>query len=246
MPPARGEGFDEPANEEIAAERVSAYSRAPLADLGASAYFATDFYEGAAHLVGALLDQPTLPYGEVFATEPTLHPRCAGPAAARPIVEGAETWLHRSPYFEGKLDYWYAFAGDPTASLAAGAGGAATADLRSPISPRWPPGRPGRHGLQLRRDRGVRGRSDGRPPAGCRDRPIGTADRGAGVRGPLCRASRRGRLPVLRGHRRPARHQPVARRLGARHRHAPRGRPDRRGGPPLADRADPALGGALG
>ena len=35
-------------------------------------------------------------------------------------VAGAETWLHKSPYFEGKVDYWYAFAGDPDASLAGG------------------------------------------------------------------------------------------------------------------------------
>ncbi len=59
--PGAGEGFDEPATEEVAAGRVSAYSRGPLADLGASAYFATDYFEGAAHLVAGLLDQPTLP-----------------------------------------------------------------------------------------------------------------------------------------------------------------------------------------
>ena len=35
----------------------------------------------------------------------------------RATVAGAETWLHKSPYFEGKVDYWYAFAGDPDASL---------------------------------------------------------------------------------------------------------------------------------
>lgn len=117
--PGASEGFDEPASEEVAAGRVGAYSRAPLAELGASAYFATDFYEGAAHLVGTLLDQPTLTYGEVFASEPrfsadglTTH--------VHPDVDGAETWLHRSAYFDGKVDYWYAFAGDPTASLGTG------------------------------------------------------------------------------------------------------------------------------
>ena len=103
----------------MAAERVGAYSRAPLADLGASAYFATDFYEGAAHLVGALLDGPDRPYRDIFMSEP----RFEGDALVmRPhaTVAGAETWLHRSRYFEGKLDYWYAFAGDPDASLAGG------------------------------------------------------------------------------------------------------------------------------
>lgn len=122
--PGAGEGFEEPATEEMAAGRVSAYSRAPLAELGASAYFATDFFEGAAHLVGALLDQPALPYGELFATEPRFSPDglVRLPHAS---VSGAETWLHRSAYFEGKTDYWYAFAGDPAASLATGVDGTA-------------------------------------------------------------------------------------------------------------------------
>ena len=117
--PGAGEGFDEPADEETAAGRVSAYSRAPLADLGASAYFATDFYEGAAHLVAALLDAPDLPFGDVFASEPNF---VADAVARLPHAEidGAETWLQRSPYFEGKEDYWYAFAGDPAGTLSGG------------------------------------------------------------------------------------------------------------------------------
>ena len=121
--PGASEGFDTPADEVTAAARVRAYARGPLVDLGASAYFATDFYEGAAHLVAILLDQPGLPYGEVFASEP----RFVADALVRlpdPAVAGSETWLHRSAYFEGKVDYWYAFAGNPAASLGApGAGG---------------------------------------------------------------------------------------------------------------------------
>jgi hypothetical protein len=124
--PGASEGFDTPADEQTASARVSAYSRAPLAELGASAYFATDFYAGAAHLVGTLLDQPSLPYGEVFASEPNFS---ADGLVRLPhaSVEGAETWLHRSAYFEGKLDYWYAFAGDPTGTLAGGSHGFASA-----------------------------------------------------------------------------------------------------------------------
>ncbi len=48
------------------------------------------------------------------------------------MVAGAETWLHKSPYFEGKVDYWYAFAGDPDASLAGGATTGATAAAPEP------------------------------------------------------------------------------------------------------------------
>ena len=122
--PGAGEGQHEPADEATAAERVAAYSRAPLTELGASAYFATDFYEGAAQLIGTLLDEPGLPYGDVFAADPRFDPD----GLARfdhPDLDGAETWLHRSAYFEGKNDYWYAFAGDPDASLS-GAMGAST------------------------------------------------------------------------------------------------------------------------
>src|SRR6187402_127578 len=114
--PGAGEGFDEPATEEVAAQRVAAYSRAPLADLGAAAYFATDFFEGAAHLVGALLDGPNRSYRDIFMSEP-LFDRDALVKKPHATVAGAEAWLQKSPYFEGKVDYWYAFAGDPDASL---------------------------------------------------------------------------------------------------------------------------------
>ena len=121
--PGASEGFDTPATQEVAAARVSAYSRGPLADLGASAYFATDYFESAAHLVGTMLDHPTLPFGSVFASEPRFS---ADGLVELPhaLVEGAQAWLHRSAYFDGKIDYWYAFAGDPTASLAAAGTGA--------------------------------------------------------------------------------------------------------------------------
>ncbi len=130
--PGASEGFDTPATEEVAVGRVEAYSRAPLVDMGASAYFATDFFEGAAHLVAAMIDQPQSPYGDIFASEPRF---VADGLSRHPIVsaDGAEAWLHRSAYFDGKVDYWYAFAGDPAASLAGGRGvtggpdGAATA-----------------------------------------------------------------------------------------------------------------------
>jgi hypothetical protein len=119
--PGAGEGQHEPADEATAAERVAAYSRAPLAELGASAYFATDFYAGAAQLIATLLDNPELPYGDVFAADPQFD--ADGLARLEHAdVDGAETWLHRSTYFEGKVDYWYAFAGDPDTSLSGAAG----------------------------------------------------------------------------------------------------------------------------
>jgi hypothetical protein len=118
--PGAGEGFDEPATEKVAAGRVSAYSRGPLAELGASAYFATDFYQGASHLIAALLDSPTTPYGDIFGAVPN-YDDTAVARLAHESVEGAETWLHHSAYFSDQLDYWYAFAGDPSATFAGGA-----------------------------------------------------------------------------------------------------------------------------
>ena len=100
---------------ETAAERVATYSRAPLAALGASAYFATDYYEGASRLVGTLLDQPDLAYGQVFASDPEFD--AAGLATLpHSSVPEAEVWLHSSAYFDGTVDYWYAFAGNANAT----------------------------------------------------------------------------------------------------------------------------------
>ncbi len=125
--PGAGEpGYDEQVTPETAAARVTMYSRAPLVDLGASAYFAIDFYEGATRLIETLLDQPDLPYGQVFAAEPEFD--AAGLATApHALLTGSEVWLHRSAYFDGRVNYWYAFAGNPDAtfggSIVPGAGG---------------------------------------------------------------------------------------------------------------------------
>ena len=130
--PGASEGFDTPATEAVARERVSAYSRAPLGEMGAAAYFATDFYEGAAELLTAMLSEPGRSFGDVFASDSRF---VADGLTRAPhgSVEGAETWLHRSAYFEGREDYWYAFAGDPSASLAGGAGSAIT--VTSAVTP---------------------------------------------------------------------------------------------------------------
>lgn len=135
--PGASEGFDAPATETVAAGRVSSYSRTPLVELGASAYFATDFYAGAAELIGALLDQPDAPFSDIFASDPRYE---ASGVARLPhaFIAGAETWLQRSAYFAGRVDYWYSFAGDPAATLADGyTAGASTlldATASAPVS----------------------------------------------------------------------------------------------------------------
>jgi hypothetical protein len=132
--PGASEGHDLAATADVAHARVAGYSRVPLGELGAAAYFATDFYGGAAHLVGTLLGQPDLPFGHVFASEPRYLPDAVA-RLPHPHVAGREVWLHRSPYFDGKLDYWYAFAGDPRATMSRpGHPWAAQA-----VDPRWWP-----------------------------------------------------------------------------------------------------------
>jgi hypothetical protein len=115
--PGAGEGWIGPAGAADAATRVAAYSRMPLTELGASAYFATDFFEGAAHLIDRILGSPTSTWGQIFAGEANFR----ADALSRlpdPAAPGREVWLHRSAYFDGQLDYWYAFAGDPAATPA--------------------------------------------------------------------------------------------------------------------------------
>jgi hypothetical protein len=140
--PGASEGFDGPATAEQAQARVSGYARTPLDILGASAYFATDFYAGAAQLITTMLQHPDWTYGQIYAADPHFSPDAltALPAVAMSdlavvpglaasavapgsvladvvptdvTVPGREVWLHQSPYFDNKVEYWYAFAGDP-------------------------------------------------------------------------------------------------------------------------------------
>ena len=113
--PGAGEGHHALATEAEALARVSGYSRSPLQEMGASAYFATDFYGGAAELIERILSTPGTTYGDLFTAEP----RYEAEAVTRlphASVDGLEVWLQRSSYFDGKVDYWYAFAGDPVAA----------------------------------------------------------------------------------------------------------------------------------
>ena len=198
--PGASEGFDEPADEGTAAGRVSAYSRAPLAELGASAYFATDFYAGAAHLVGKLIDDPNLPYGDVFASEPNFVPEGVA-RLPHALVDGAETWLQRSAYFAGKQEYWVPFAGDPTANPRGGSFALTLQASQVEISRRsrqWPTGMASSYSEST---------AGGRATWRCRSSSVAgfpTASRSrAGPRGPLRRLYQSSTPPVLRRRRTP-------------------------------------------
>lgn len=99
-----------------AAARVGYYSRGPLG-MGASAYFATDYYAGATRLVTAILTSPTSTYGQIFRDEPNFV-SSGLESRSHPSSTGRELWLHKSAYFGDQVNYWYAFAGDPNASPA--------------------------------------------------------------------------------------------------------------------------------
>jgi hypothetical protein len=105
-----------PAAEYEARLRVENYSR-PMFELGASAYFASDYNGSAARLVAGMLADPAAPFGELFAADVRFSPEALARLPHRAIPD-AEVWLHRAADDHGRLDYWYAFAGDSRSSLA--------------------------------------------------------------------------------------------------------------------------------
>ena len=68
-------------------------------------------------LVHALIDQSGRTFADVFRSEPQFRPDALS-RHRHPQVAGTQIWLHRSAYFDGKVDYWYAFAGSPRARMA--------------------------------------------------------------------------------------------------------------------------------
>jgi hypothetical protein len=105
-----------PAQEADARLRVENYSR-PILQLGGSAYFASDYNGSAARLVAAMLADPTTPFGDLFAADPRFSQPALTRLPDRAFPQG-EVWLHRAADDHGRMDYWYAFAGDPQTSLA--------------------------------------------------------------------------------------------------------------------------------
>jgi hypothetical protein len=146
--PGAGEGGHPPSTPDDARQRAGGYARVPLA-MGASAVFATDFYAGAADLVDRLLSNPTTPYGDVVRSGAN-YTADGVTVASHPYASGAELWLQRSPYFAGRSDYWFAFSGDPTASLASAGRGRLDALLAAVSGPLEIEVQPGEHlGLRI-------------------------------------------------------------------------------------------------
>ena len=105
-----------PATEQEARQRVENYAR-PVFSLGAAGYFASDFNGSAERLVRGMLVSPQTSFGALFAGD-AHYAAAAVSVAAHPEFNSHEVWLHRSLDHNGRLDYWYAFAGDSATSLA--------------------------------------------------------------------------------------------------------------------------------
>ncbi len=111
--PGASEGGHRPASEADALSRVAHYSR-KVFRMGGSAYYAVDFDRGAADLVGRILANRHSTYGTLFATDHRYVPSALR-GYAHSFSAGRQVWLHRTKYTDGPPNYWYAFAGDPSA-----------------------------------------------------------------------------------------------------------------------------------
>lgn len=114
--PGAGEGHDVPATQDVARARVANYSF-PALKLGAGAYFATDL--GSAKIVDLVLRKRTTAFGELF-KQGNGYSETAARVFPHPDLSGRQMWLQRTLGPGGKLDYWYAFAGDPARTPAGG------------------------------------------------------------------------------------------------------------------------------
>ena len=109
--PGAGEGWDSPATEDVAVQRVRNFSY-PVLALGASAYFATDLYQGATGLVQSIVANPNATFGEIAQGAPGYDAE-AHRSFAHPDVSDAEIWVQKTGNHGGDMDYWYAYAGNP-------------------------------------------------------------------------------------------------------------------------------------
>ena len=99
-----------------AQQRVRNYSY-PIFALGGSGYFATA-YSDAEEIVGRVLTDARS-FGDLFRSGDGYSPGTLT-AMAHPDVPGAEVWVQQTtiPGFHfGEADFWYAFAGNPNASV---------------------------------------------------------------------------------------------------------------------------------
>lgn len=108
--PGASEGWDTPATESVAFQRVRNYSFPGLAT-GGGAYFATDMHNGAPQLVDTILRNPTMPFGAIAENAngyDLYHQR----HFAHPDLTGTRVWIQNTGT-PTSGDYFLAYAGKP-------------------------------------------------------------------------------------------------------------------------------------
>ena len=108
--PGASEGWDTPATESVAFQRVRNFSY-PALKAGAGAYFATDMYQGAQQLVDTVLRHRDWTFGAI-AEAANGYSATAQRRDAHPDLTGREVWIQRTTTSMG-TDYWLAYAGKP-------------------------------------------------------------------------------------------------------------------------------------
>jgi hypothetical protein len=108
--PGASEGWDTPATEPVAMQRVRNYSYPGLA-VGGGAYFSTDMHDGGPQLVDTILRNPTMAFGAIAE-------RANGYDASRqrrfnhPDLAGRRIWIQNTGT-PTSGDYFFAYAGVP-------------------------------------------------------------------------------------------------------------------------------------
>jgi hypothetical protein len=108
--PGASEGWDTPATESVAMQRVRNYSY-PALLLGAGAYFATDMYQGPQQLVDTILRNPGMAFGAI-AENANGYDLTRQRHFAHPDLAGKRIWIQNSGD-SSSGDYFLAYAGKP-------------------------------------------------------------------------------------------------------------------------------------
>jgi hypothetical protein len=108
--PGASEGWDTPATESVAMQRVRNFSY-PALMKGAGAYFATDMYQGPQQLVDTILRNPGMAFGAI-AEDANGYDLTRQRHFAHPDLSGVRIWIQNSGD-PSSGDYFLAYAGKP-------------------------------------------------------------------------------------------------------------------------------------
>jgi hypothetical protein len=108
--PGASEGWDTPATESVAMQRVRNYSYPGLA-IGGGAYFATDMYHGSQQLVDTIIRNPGMAFGAI-AENANGYDLSRQRHFAHPDLADTRIWIQNSGD-PTSGDYFFAYAGRP-------------------------------------------------------------------------------------------------------------------------------------